>query len=1237
MNFRLWVTTSILALASLLSLPARADDTDIYVSNADATGGTAYVMFSIDFRSDLNSSDNTGYALFSAYHQNASDASLYTALRLAAVAQGASGWSLFDTIRFGLQAVLTKYKDNGLYIGLMFNHNQDNNCAGPSQSGCSNGGEILMGFQKVQSSDGYAALIAFLNRLSYLKSQKTQSNMADHPYQGAELFFEFFRYLTGQHIYNEHNGWTDFEQGNSKDTSTDTNECSIKGSYGNSCQYDGQNGASNPGYAGTWDPAIEDSSSPTHKFISPLAAGAACAKIFTINFMFQVSQQESDSITAMSAATTSEGVGSSVSNGGQNNYFPNILSILYQSDLANGTTFNTSLNISGTQNVTSYFFVPTTKINTTTTGYASSGGTSTPYPLDTGNASGLTDNLDKIFADILSVSTTFVAAAIPANVFNRSQSLDRLYIALFEAASTNGTVLPFWNGDLKKLKLVNGVVRDANANNAVNAVDGRIAKNALTYWTNSSTLDTTCFGTGTGCSTTDATGYVDTDATSTTDGRQVNRGGAGQNIPGYHTGQSSDPTSTSSPEWSNSTTNARKVLYDPASFTNSAAGTAMLPLNVNNSTTGASEVALCKPTVLGVTGPSDTNCEKLLMFMRGIDPTTAYSAGTHPPSRKWMMSDPLHSRPLGVNYGAATVGGSTYTSTNPAIFIAVSGNDGQLHYIQDTDNSGTQLGKELWSFIPQAAMGLNPQGQYLQSTLMTNVAGTAHSYGLDGATAAYIKDVNGNGTIDSGDTVTLFVGMRRGGYSYYALDVTDPTTPKIKWRIDNTMSDFTELGMTFSTPKIGFLNHNGTKRAVVFFTGGFDTNKDTDGMGTNDTKGRAIYAVRADNGDLIWKAVYDASKTGVGGVQTGGTASKASYGRADLLNSIPSDVTLLDSNNDGYTDRLIVGDTAGNLWRADFAGSDATKWTLTLVAKLGRLGTASTATKVDDRRLFYPPEVVQTSTASSGGTNYDAYLVGTGDREDPLDKGSTTSNYFFSIRDFRTGALSTDGSVASSTTAADMTCGGHACTAGSAITGSTDTGDFTDVTDDCLQSEGTTAAQQLSAQTTCNEIISYGWKVKLDHTPSAEKSLSSPLAVSGVVFFTSYVPPGSGANATSCGPAEGTGFQYALNILDGTAAFNFNTADGACTTGAGCNTGSGTSGGTGAGGTAGMGNTKDDRTTTLATNFGGIAAQDVLINNTPGVTQSGCDCLFQPGLTCQCVNATRSGRTFWQRLEQVPQ
>ena len=42
----------------------------------------------------------------------------------------------------------------------------------------------------------------------------TPQGNQSHSYQGKELFFEFFRYLTGQTVYNAHNGYTDYATDN---------------------------------------------------------------------------------------------------------------------------------------------------------------------------------------------------------------------------------------------------------------------------------------------------------------------------------------------------------------------------------------------------------------------------------------------------------------------------------------------------------------------------------------------------------------------------------------------------------------------------------------------------------------------------------------------------------------------------------------------------------------------------------------------------------------------------------------------------------------------------------------------------------------------------------------------------------------------------------------------------------------------------------------------------------------
>ena len=87
-------------------------------------------------------------------------------------------------------------------------------------------------------------------------------------------------------------------------------------------------------------------------------------------------------------------------------------------------------------------------------------------------------------------------------------------------------------------------------------------------------------------------------------------------------------------------------------------------------------------------------------------------------------------------------------------------NDGYLHAI-DGDT-----GTELWSFVPKQVLGnmtrlfFDPSSKYKQ-------------YGLDGNVVPIVKDANKNGIVDGADFVVLIFGMRRGGSTYFALDVTN--------------------------------------------------------------------------------------------------------------------------------------------------------------------------------------------------------------------------------------------------------------------------------------------------------------------------------------------------------------------------------------------------------------------------------------------------------------------------------
>lgn len=1066
---------------------ALADDTDIYIENNAPPGSEPLVMFSLDHRANLTATYG-GCTRVGTTGSYCSVAQFFADAGLAAdLPPATASFTFYDALRLTLKLVLSQV--DGVKIGLMYNHNQENNCAGnkglspPTNQRCSNGGAILMGFQTLNNGTRNQ----FNQKLLALQTLKAGSSSADHAYQGKELFFEFFRYLKGKGVYNGHNGWSDYEQGGSVDKTT-------AGIANMRC------GNSNSLLAkACFDTTIEDATNTN--YISPLTGTNACTKIYTINFMFQVSQQEADSDAAITASAASGGM-AGINLSGNNNSFDTVIEYLNDTDLSD--------NVTGVQNVTSYFIVDPTKINQTTRGYARAGGTGSPLPLSE-NPGELVDALTNIFKQILSVSTTFVAASVPVNVFNRATVIDNVYIALFQA---DAGARPSWNGNVKKLKLrettltdgsKDQVLFDANGSPAV-ATDGRIQFDALTFWTNPSAL-------------TDAD--PDEQISAGRDGRHVSRGGAGQKIPGFLGG-----TAT----LLNSAAGARQLYFND--------GANMRALNADAATATSLRTALGAAT--------DAEALDLIKFARGqdINNVDGDPDGNTTDARPWLMGDPLHSRPLPINYG--TVGG--YSASNPGIFIAVGSNDGFMHFFRNTSTSGTELGDEVWAFMPKEVMGI-------QKTLAKNdpVTNPKHPYGVDGSAAAFQDPATGK--------TYLYFGLRRGGRSMYALDVSTPTAaPILKWKISRGDAGFEELGLTFSSPQVGYVkDSSGTKVPAVFFSGGYDPDNDYETPNNGDTEGRALYIVNAITGDLIWRA------------QQGGSTGKQSnslYTHAELVDSIASDLTIADTDGDDIIDRVLVGDVGGNVWRADINATIGES-KLVLLAKLGYHGDGTG--KANDRRFFHAVDLVQTSDAD--GNSFDAVLVGSGDREDPLDKSGVAENYFFMIKDpnVRTN------------TGTDLA---HTIS------------DLTDISDNTCLVRGTLEE--------CGVVITNGWKLELQEG-TGEKVLATATTFGNTVFFTTYLPPRS-SEAATCGPSEGGGALYAISLEDGAAAFNFDRSDDA------------------SGDTTGEANSLGDRTDPLAS--GGIPAQVVFIpTGDSGLSY------IRPDLTIETPPRSNRFRTFWQRVE----
>jgi type IV pilus assembly protein PilY1 len=980
-------------------------------------------------------------------------------------------YNFFQLLRAAFKKVLDPI--GGVRIGFMMNH--ADNCtgsptSGPTKTGCSNGAYVLSGFKLMgtgsddpdtyQTTGEDANKLAFIDKLAAIPDPAGTSS---HSFQGKELYFELFRYLTGQDIYNGHLGYKSF--GNT-DPSTNLDTYA-------------------PAYA--WDTSSQLGSK---KYLSPIQAAGECAKTFVINLMFQVSNQEDDSDTAIKMDKASGGMGGIVLSGNSNN-FDTVIRYLKDADLGDGT-YGTVSNLGGLQNVTSYFIVDPTKLNTTTHGYASAGGTGAALPLST-DPDELIKTLTSLFKSILSVSTTFVSPSVPVNVFNRTQVVNEVFLALFDP-DENGN--PLWNGNLKKLRVGKNAttgeseLQDVTGSNAID-IDGRIKRDAVTFWTDVPTLPAP----------------VD-DEVAGADGRSVTRGGAGQRIPGFIGG---------GPGASNADPGARQLYtIDPSDLIDG-----LMPMNTTSTVAQTLwpgivqdwSPAASSGSYTGASGAEQTRAVNILKFARGLNDDGVTT-------RPWLLTDPLHSQPLAINYGAR---GGGYDANNPDIRLVMGTNDGFMHMFRNTTPSATEDGGESWAIIPREVIPILDR-------LRSNSAGLpVHPTGTDGSPSAYTLDVNFDGNIISsdGDIAHIFFGLRRGGKSYYALDVSDPDSPKLLWTLSKGApgSAFAELGQTWSTPQVGLIKVAGTVMPVVVFAGGYNGDDDGDDAGdlgkdaknratrasaipspgTDDDEGNAIYIVDATNGNLIWKAIKDTS--------VGYDSTRKAFTHPELVDSFPSRVSAVDTDGDRLLDRIYVADSGGVVWRIDLAGlfdhdSDSTTpdillhdkpsvWSMTKLLSVGRHVSGFT-TLADDRRFFNRPDLVQ-SRDSIGP--FDGVLIGSGDREDP--NGTGVDNFFYLIKD-------------------------RAITSGLPPTTVLEHDDIADLTSNCLQDSSCSVAPDLGN----------GWRIAL--TDNGEKNLASAITAAGSVFFSTFAPtPPTG----TCSLSEGTGRLYVVSLQDATAVFNFDTTN----------------------------------------------------------------------------------------------
>jgi len=271
----------------------------------------------------------------------------------------------------------------------------------------------------------------------------------------------------------------------------------------------------------------------------------------------------------------------------------------------------------------------------------------------------------------------------------------------------------------------------------------------------------------------------------------------------------------------------------------------------------------------------------------------------------------------------------------------------------------------------------------------------------------------------------------------------------------------------WSKPQIGYLQ--GYVNPVLIFGGGYDTCEDTDsqvrcaatapGIPSTAPKGAKIWFVDAVTGVIL--RTYPTNYSVAGDV----FISKNSSDKVSSVHAV---------DTGGYLYRINVSSTNADAstftsWSSNSAATDID------IANLSATGQA--------RKFIFGPDVVRYPT-------YNAVLVGTGDREHPLQVDYACNSYsggvtnqFFMIKD------STDGSYPAAVTIPSL---------------------LTDVTGNPV----------------CPvEIGAYGWRFELGQ---CEQVVNKGLSIAGVVYFGTHQP--SNTAATACSTNLGTARGYAVKI-----------------------------------------------------------------------------------------------------------
>lgn len=459
------------------------------------------------------------------------------------------------------------------------------------------------------------------------------------------------------------------------------------------------------------------------------------------------------------------------------------------------------------------------------------------------------------------------------------------------------------------------------------------------------------------------------------------------------------------------------------------------------------------------------------------------------------MGAPIHTKPIIVKYPNRDV-----------VFLPTS--EGVLHAFEATPDS-SNYGEELWGFMPSELLG----NIGLLRNNDTLASDEAPEYGLDGQPYYYELDRGGI------KFKALVFGMRRGGRSYFSIDITDPDSPKLMWEINPTTPGFSKIGQTWAQPYPAPILLKGQRIRTIILSGGYFPNSDqrtehkasATAAWNKDDYGNRIYFIDPNTGKLKIVITNDATERYDSDVE------KVVVPK--LLNGIvaqpmKANIFLPKSYRNTY-DRFYFADTGGRIIRVDIDSlkSSTQPGPFVTAAVIAELGGAGAENYI---RFMTQPAVVK-------GENQQnlSIIIGSGNRSKLLNKNNIDRIY--AVLDTQTYTRAHSGNPVTEA-------------------------DLYDSTSNKLQKIKNPTAQELQEQANAQATLNAkaGWYIKLGEkiapSPpySGEKVINKVKFSSGIIYFNTVEITTEPPKIESCSaavPSTNKVKNYAISLKDGTSVY----------------------------------------------------------------------------------------------------